>query len=101
MLRRYRLQARRKGSERAGFDTVQSHPNRARMLEIGKSADAHRGGLEGRRLGRELTEAAGELLQAMRIHRRSEKLESDMQVRARHPADAVVRMPQLVDRLCD
>src|ERR1700689_4841075 len=98
---RHSLHPRRKGSERARFDTVQSHPNRSWMLEVGKSADAHRCDLKWRRLRRELTEAAGELLQAMRIYRRSEKLERDMQICARHPSHTVVRMPQLVDRLCD
>src|SRR5208283_1506631 len=96
---RDRLQARGKRGKRARFHVMQSHPNRARMLEAGERADAGRGDLKGRRPGRELMKPGGKALQSMRVHRGSEKLERDMQICPRHPSDAVAWMLQLVDRL--
>ena len=67
------------------------------MLEVGECADSGRGELERLGLRRELPQPARELLQSMRIDCRPQELERDMQIRARDPSHAVVRMPQLVD----
>ena len=54
-LSRDRLEPGRESRKRARLHNAQTHPNRARMLEVGKRADARRGQLERRRPGRELT----------------------------------------------
>src|SRR5258708_1695416 len=83
-----RLDSRR---QRAKFDAMHPHPNCARALQVRKCADSFRGQFE--RIDRdcEIVQRTAQMLEPMRIHRRSQKFQCDVQIFATHPSDTVAR----------